>query len=394
MTGLNGGDPTGDHNAKNAKPPHRPSRIFPVMWRHSRQLEADVQRWQEAGWVTPDGAKAIAEELRAQTPAFRLPAVLAILGAVLLGFAAMSFVAANWQEMPKIARLGLLGAALWGFYGLAGWLFSRNLEAFAHAAILGGVGIFGAAIMLIAQMYHIEGRPPDAVLLWCAGAVLAGILLRSNPSLVLAMLLAGLWSGWETSITEHVHWPFLIAWGLISLGFVWHKWHPGMHVSALAISIFVVLLGYLLNEGHAHGLVLIIGLAVATVGILITTLHAIPALIEPARTSFGYAIAVSYAALFALQFIEDPMTNTLIATAVGTLALLIGAIILALRTDNRGALWVAYTAFSIEVMGLYFKSVGTLLGSSVFFLTAGIVVIALAYVAYRLHLSAQVQGRA
>ena len=79
--------------------------------------------------------------------------------------------------------------------------------------------------------------------------------------------------------------------------------------------------------------------------------------------------------------------------AVATLAILVGAIIFALRTDHRGALWVAYTAFSIEVMGLYFKSVGTLLGSSLFFLSAGIVVIGLAYVAYRLHLSAQVQGR-
>lgn len=363
------------------------------MWRHSSQLEADVHRWQEAGWVTPDGAKAITEELRARTPAFRLPAVLAILGAVLLGFAAMSFVAANWQEMPKIARLALLGGALWGFYGLAGWLFSRKLEAFAHASVLAGVGIFGAAIMLVAQMYHIEGRPPNAVLLWGAGAFLAGIMLRSNPALVLAMLLAGLWSGWETSITEQVHWPFLIAWALISLGFVWHKWHPGIHVSGMAISIFVVLLGYLLNDGHAHGLVLIIGLAVAAVGIVVATMHPIPALAEPARASFGYAIAVSYAALFALQFIEDPTTSTLIAMAVTTLAILVGAIIFALRTDHRGALWVAYTAFSIEVMGLYFKSVGTLLGSSLFFLSAGIVVIGLAYVAYRLHLSAQVQGR-
>jgi uncharacterized membrane protein len=48
-------------------------------------------------------------------------------------------------------------------------------------------------------------------------------------------------------------------------------------------------------------------------------------------------------------------------------------------------LWLGYAGFSIEVLALYFKTVGTLLGSSLFFLSAGVIVILLAAAAYRLH---------
>lgn len=364
------------------------------MWRHRRQLEADVERWRSAGWVTPDGAAEILEDLRGRTAGFRLPAILALLGAVLLCFAGMSFVAANWQEMSKLARLGLLAAVLWGTYGLAAWLFQRRLEVFAQAAVLAGVGVFGAAIMLISQMYHIEGHPPDAVLLWGAGALLAGIVLGSNPALVLSMLLAGLWSAWETSISGGaVHWPFLAAWAVISLAFAWHRWQPGLHVAALAMAPWIISLGYLMNDGHAHGLVLALGLLACAAAIGLERLRSLPSLADAAHVSLGYAAAVSYAALFAMQFVEEPPTNVLIIVAAVTLVLLLAAIAFALRTEHRPLLWVAYVAFSVEVMALYFKSVGTLLGSSLFFLSAGLVVIALAFLAYRLHARSEAQRR-
>ena len=82
--------------------------------------------------------------------------------------------------MSKLARLLLLLATLWGCYGAAAVLLQRRLEAFAQAAVLGGIAVYGASIMLIAQMYHMEGNPPDAVLLWALGALLAAVLAQSN----------------------------------------------------------------------------------------------------------------------------------------------------------------------------------------------------------------------
>ena len=45
----------------------------------------------------------------------------------------MTFVAANWQEMSKLARLLLLALGMWTAYGAATVLFSRNLAIFGHA---------------------------------------------------------------------------------------------------------------------------------------------------------------------------------------------------------------------------------------------------------------------
>jgi uncharacterized membrane protein len=73
------------------------------------------------------------------------------------------------------------------------------------------------------------------------------------------------------------------------------------------------------------------------------------------------------------------------------LALTLTAIWWGLASSDRFALWLGYLAFSIEVLGIYGKTVGTLLGSSVFFLTAGFVVAGLAYFAYRLHARREAQ---
>ena len=77
-----------------------------------------------------------------------------------------------------------------------------------------------------------------------------------------------------------------------------------------------------------------------------------------------------------------------VTLGVLTLAALIGALAWAWRTGNRPALWLAYTGFSIEILALYAKKLGTLMGTSAFFLVTGLMVIALSALAYRLHTSA------
>ena len=145
------------------------------------KVERDLSRWQAAGWISDTGAAAIRADLASRKPPFGAAAILAMLGAVLFGFAIMSFVAANWNAMSKLARLTLLLATLWACYGGAAWLFKRQLPMFAQAAVLGGIAVYGASIMLISQMYHMEGSPPDAVLLWALGALLAPCWCRPPP---------------------------------------------------------------------------------------------------------------------------------------------------------------------------------------------------------------------
>ena len=77
------------------------------MWSHKKRVERDLARWRQAGWVTAEGETAIRSDL-ARSGGLTLATVLSMLAAVLLAFAIMSFVGANWQDMSKLLRLGLL----------------------------------------------------------------------------------------------------------------------------------------------------------------------------------------------------------------------------------------------------------------------------------------------
>lgn len=368
---------------------------------YEKRLAADLPRWREAGWVTAHGEAAILRDAAAHaSKSFGLAQALATLAAILLGFAIMTFVASNWQEMSNGARLAVLFSAVAASYGGAALLFSKGHDAFGHAAVLAGVAAFGASIMLIGQMYHSGGYPPHAVAMWAVGALLAGALVRSNAALALAMVLVALWGGWEFVITHAVYWEALIGWALVTAAFYMQRWWPGAHLSALALLAFVVHAALMTNSGRvgdygfnfvSGGWTLVqLGLAAAVLGVFgeraVEQLHRISPLL------LGYGTVVALIGLYALHFFNnvpgygaEPYATGLVPIAIFTLAVAIGAVVWGLRTHNSGLVWIGYIGFSIEILGLYFKTIGSLLSTSAFFLSAAVLVAALAVVAYRLH---------
>ncbi len=359
--------------------------MMALPWSYTNRIQRDVQRWHDAGWIDQQGRAGILADVETRKALVSLPAVLAILGATLIGFSAMTFVAANWQGMSKLARLLLLMAGLWIAYGGAAVLFSRRLEAFGHAAVMAGSAVFGAAIMLVSQMYHIEGNPPDAVLLWALGALASGVLFRSGPALALAMLAIAVWSGWEMQLTPGVHWAFLAGWAVVAAAYLWLRWRPGLHLAAFAMAGWIIALGWTLPHGPHHWLVASIGFAIAAVS-TIGTLRFADKLsgrigaIAPASTSYG--LALGFIGLLTAQ-VRMPF-GSLLACAIVTLALVVATIYWAMRTDNRTALLIGYAAFSAEVLSLYFITFGSLLNSSLIFGTGGLLIIGLASAAFRL----------
>ncbi len=199
-------------------------------------LRQDLPRWQARGWVTEKGADAILAETDPGSARERLPAILGVLGAVLLGFAAMTFVAANWQEMGKLVRLALLLTAMWLAFGGAWWFHRKEWPAFSEASSLLGAALFGVNIMLISQMYHLAGRGPEAVMMWATGALLVAALLESRAALALAFALITLWSGWESLGFNHpFHWAFLPVWGIATALAWWQGGQLSRHLAVLSL---------------------------------------------------------------------------------------------------------------------------------------------------------------
>lgn len=207
--------------------------VLDVLYR--RRLENDLRTWRERGWVSEESATAILDTVKVDGRP-RTAIVLGFLGAVLIAFAAIAFVAANWVDMSRPLRLAMLVGGMALCYLIAIFLDRARHPWFADAAIFAGAALFGASIMLVAQSYHISGDYPDALLMWGAGAFLAAVLGPSRAAMVLALGIFALWAWYEvTDFGWTVHWPSLIALAAVAAVVGTWGWRPGIHLVVLAL---------------------------------------------------------------------------------------------------------------------------------------------------------------
>ncbi len=200
-----------------------------------RQLKRDLDHWIAEDLIDSDTAQAMWDEAGHSGQKHSLSASFAILGVILLGFAAMSFVAANFWGISKLIQLSLLFGTMGLSYAIGWWCLHTDRIWAGHAAILLGVALFGVNIMLIAQIYHISAHYPDGVLAWALGALLTAILIPSRPALAAAFVLACIWTGIETlEFDATFHWPFMAFWITAFITAQALAWRPGFHLSMLS----------------------------------------------------------------------------------------------------------------------------------------------------------------
>lgn len=116
--------------------------------------------------------------------------IIVTIGAILVGAGIFSFIAANWQEMDRPVKVGIILLSMLISYG-AGWYVKEkaNLPKTGDALILLGAIIYGAGIFLVAQMFNIRANWPDGFILWMIGAVVMALSIESNMLFRLSVLL-------------------------------------------------------------------------------------------------------------------------------------------------------------------------------------------------------------
>jgi uncharacterized membrane protein len=156
-------------------------------------LRRELPRWKDEQLVTDAAAAALADRYGLSKPEAGGPTILAVylLGALLVGGGVVSLVAWNWDEMGRGARLAVILVAMLAAHA-AGWrLRDRGRhERLGHGLQLLGTLIFGANIALVAQIFHVSGSWYGAFGGFALGALVAGVVLDSLPTLLVASFAA------------------------------------------------------------------------------------------------------------------------------------------------------------------------------------------------------------
>ncbi|MDB5575778.1 MAG: hypothetical protein JWR80_954 [Bradyrhizobium sp.] len=414
---------------------------------YRQQLEADLVKWVAAGVISGDTAQSIRKARFSDEARSRLPGIFAMLGALMLAASVSAFVAANWQEIPRLVRLVGILAIIAGCFFPALLLQRRGHPAAADAAITFSTLCFGAGIALVGQMYHLPGDWPAGAMLVAIGGLIAAALTGKSGPLVIAFVAMTSWScgRFEAAHFREIHWSFLLLFVpglLLALG---RESRLLAHAAVLALSVWLWAL--LMPEGGAKVFFNLVdgGLAISAAYMAIGLLaldRGWPAVIKTLlpwgavvfgillcveielvleKSLFGQheatsvifpAYGAALAALAALAVLARERGSgrlvIIAACAVGlTIPLMVfgmaetdvvrralvsiavfvcavGLIAGGLLLGLRTFIVVGYAVFGVSILILLWQTIGTLLSQSLFFLIAGIALLGLAAGAHKL----------
>ncbi len=185
----------------------------------NRWLRKEIHAWENDGLIHADQAQQLLE-LYPQEEGL-IGNLLPLLGALLLGVGVILFFAANWQAIPVWVKLTLIFGSLVSCQHFGYKCRFRSGPAWLGSVLLLLAGIlFGAAIFLIAQIYHINAYFPNGIVAWSLGVLLMAWITREKPLLILGVVLLLIWTGsdwsqtWELQPWLHLILLFVLAFPL------------------------------------------------------------------------------------------------------------------------------------------------------------------------------------
>ena len=413
---------------------------------YRQQLEADLVKWVAAGVISGDAAQSIRKARFSDEAKSRLPGIFAMLGALMLAASVSAFVAANWQEIPRLVRLVGILAIIAGCFFPALMLQRRGHPAAADAAITFATLCFGAGIALVGQMYHLPSDWPAGAMLVAIGGLIAAALTGKSGPLVVAFVAMTSWScgRFEAAHFRETHWSFLLLFVpglLLALG---RENRLLAHTAVVALSFWLGAL--LMPQGGAKVFFNLVdgGLAISAAYIAIGLLAldrgwpaAIKALLPWGAVVFGILLCVEIALVLEKSSLGVHAATSAVYPAYGAaLAALAAHAVLARQRDSgrlviiaacavgliipvmfaglagadvlrralvsiavfvsavgliagglligfRTFIVVGYAVFGVSILILLWQTIGTLLSQSLFFLFAGVALLVLAAGAHR-----------
>lgn len=167
----------------------------------SSSLREELPKWVDEGLVTAESAAVLSEryELSAEDPWYKKTSFyVSLVASILVSMGIVLVISENWDHLPIPSRMSV-GLLPWFAAMIGTWRYhSLGRKTVAEAwGFLTGL-LLGANIFLQAQIFHISGYEPDAVLWWLIGTLPLALILRSQAILFLVQYLVVIWISMET----------------------------------------------------------------------------------------------------------------------------------------------------------------------------------------------------
>jgi len=215
-----------------------------------RELISEVRKWTEQGIISREQQQKIEslyaveaesrEKDKSSRKSLNLNSVIMGLAVLCLAAGIIIFYASNWKKMPPSVKLIQVFFLVIASYSASAWfLFSeKRSRLIGRTLLVFGMVSYGAAIMLVAQIYHISAHPTNGILAWAAGVFLMATLMRERFGLYIASLLFFIWNCWEFAVYDNPAYLYLLFIALTAFIYIRLKDKPGIIASLCFLIIY------------------------------------------------------------------------------------------------------------------------------------------------------------
>lgn len=170
------------------------------------RLKKELELWLQEGVITSEQRDKIilryatVREADEKAGPGKLVTTISVLGSILVGVGFILFIASNWSEIPRWGKLFIIFSSMLVSYVVGFYMRYEkgNYPKVGAALVLLGSIIFGAGILLIAQIYHITVHYPNGPLMWGLGLLPLAYMLGLRSLLFLALMDFLIWLGMES----------------------------------------------------------------------------------------------------------------------------------------------------------------------------------------------------
>ena len=162
--------------------------------------EKQIKQWLKDGTITSKQAQKMlvdSSKYKKEQRSNKFIVTISTIGSILVGIGAILFIASSWQVIPDILKVLILIGSTFAAYFI-GYLFcyqNKNLPKVGASLMFLGALLFGATILLIAQIYNINANSHLLVLIWLIGVLPMVYAFASLPIAGLSSLLFFIWIG-------------------------------------------------------------------------------------------------------------------------------------------------------------------------------------------------------